>query len=150
MNIFDINLIKVKMAFSDKKSLFEAMVEDLCQQGIVTDKESFLSALLTREDIMSTGIGFGIGLPHGRHTCVTELKVAVYILEEGVPFDSLDGLPVNIVFMVAIPQKAGNEYMKVLNLLSGTLHEDMNRVFFSKTDDIEKIYEYLEGLENES
>jgi len=149
MKIFDINLIKLRVQIADKKSLFEVMVEDFYQQGIITDKKGFLKTIIDREKIMSTGIGFGLGIPHGRHKSVNELKISVYILENGIEFEALDSLPVNIVFMVAIPIKSNNEYMKVLNLVSKTLHNDINRVFFSKTDDKKKILEFLEDIKNE-
>ena len=150
MSIFNIDLIKIKAQVADKHSLFIAMTEDLYQQKVLDDKDEFLAAIKAREEVMSTGIGFGIGLPHGRHKTVNDLKVAVYILENPIEFDALDGLPVNIVFLVAIPAKSNNEYMKLLNLISKTLHEDKNRVFFSNTDDPKKIIEYLEGLEYEN
>ena len=150
MSIFDLKLIKTKVKVPDKKSLFIEMVDAFYQQEIITDQAEFLATLIAREEVMSTGIGFGIGIPHGRHKTVTELKVAVYILENEIEFDALDGLPVKIVFMIAIPVKSNNEYMKVLNLVSKTLHEDQNRVFFSNTEDKQKIFEYLEGLEYET
>ena len=150
MNIFNIKLIKINTKYDDKDSLFIAMVENFFDENIIKDKLEFLSVLKTREEIMSTGIGFGIALPHARHKTVNELKVAVYILSEPIDFDSLDGLPVNIVFMVAIPVKSNNEYMKVLNLISKTLHEDTNRQFFNSTDDEEKILNFLKELDYET
>ena len=149
MSVFDIKLIKTKVKVADKEALLIAMTEDLYEQKVLESKADFMATLKAREEVMSTGIGFGIGLPHGRHKTVNELKAIVYILENPIEFDALDGLLVNIIFMVAIPVKSNNEYMNLLNLISKILHEDKNRVFFSNTDDKEKILRFLEGLEYE-
>ena len=86
-----------------------------------------MAAVKGREDIMSTGIGKGVAIPHARDLTVTCIKIAVCLVREPLKFDSVDDLPVQLVFMIAVPQKAGKEYMKILRSLSEYLRNGENR-----------------------
>ena len=149
MKIFDINLIKTEVDVTDKKELFEMMVEDLFQQGVISDKHSFLSAILAREAALSTGIGYGIAIPHGRHDDVKEMKAVVYTLSSGIEYDALDGNPVLIVFMLAVPTAATSIYMKMLGAISKALHVEDNRMLFLTSDDPNELFDFLQGIHDE-
>ena len=146
LNIFDLNLIKTYIDVRDKSGLFEMMVSDLYENNIIADKAGFLNALYARESSLSTGIGNGIAIPHGRHDSVKELKAVVYVLTDGIEYDALDGEPVNLVFMLAIPLKANSEYMKMLGLISKTLQNSDNRDFFFMSNNAQEIYNFLKGI----
>ena len=146
MNIFDINLMKTDVVVDNKDKLFEMMVSDLYQNQIIEEIDGFLKAVITRETSLSTGVGHGIGIPHGRHSCVKELKAVVYTLSEGVHYDALDGLLVNIIFMVAIPIEATNEYMKMLGTISKAMHNSDNRSFLLRSNNSEEILNFLKGI----
>ena len=150
MKIFDINLIKTEVDVPDKKALFEMMAEDLLQQGVITDKSGFLTAIWSREAALSTGIGYGIAIPHGRHESVNEMKAVVYTLSAGIEYEALDGTPVLIVFMLAVPTSATSIYMKMLGSISKALHVEDNRMLFLTSEDPKELFEFLQGIEDES
>lgn len=127
MAIFSEDLIRIGINIDSKTELLVSMVHMLHANKAIDSIERFKNAIFGREEIMSTGIGKGIALPHGRDICVSELKVAVCILETPIDFDALDQEPVRIVFMIAVPQSAGKQYMRVLSSISHFTREEEHR-----------------------
>ena len=178
MSIFDKNLIKINVLVSDKEALFEMMVEDFYQYGVIIENptpflqsynpyrdiqgktdnlhtscggqnekirpyDDFLTAIKTREMELSTGIGNGVAIPHARHKSVKELKTNIYILSEELDFDALDGFPVKIVIMMAIPTEANKEYMSKLGFITKALYKETNRnklLASQSQDDVIKFF----------
>ncbi|MCK9329702.1 MAG: PTS sugar transporter subunit IIA [Candidatus Cloacimonetes bacterium] len=149
MNIFDLNLVKTCVSIKDKDTLLKVMVDDLHSAGYVDDKEGYYNAVKEREDVLSTGIGHGIAIPHGRHSSVTELKSAVYILKEDLEYEALDNNPVRIIFMLAVPAVCTSEYMKVLGYISKTLHDEDNRNLFLESENPGAIFDFLKRMQDE-
>lgn len=149
MNIFDLNLVKTNIDATDKESLLKIMAKDLFDYEIVTDYENFFQAVKDREDVLSTGIGHGIAIPHGRHSSVNELKAVVYILNQDLEYEALDGNPVRIVFMLAVPSVCTSEYMKVLGYISKTLHDEDNRKLFMESNNPMIIFDFLKRMQDE-
>lgn len=94
------DLIKVDLESEEKEELFEEMVHLFVAKGKMQDREAALAALIAREDKMSTGIGKGLALPHGKIEEASDLFIAVGISKEGIEYDALDGEPVYVVLMV--------------------------------------------------
>jgi PTS system fructose-specific IIC component len=94
------NVVKIGLTSRSKEECFEEMVDLLVGAGSVTDRAGALRALRDRESLQSTGIGQGIGLPHGKDASVRRLTAAVGISADGVEFDSADGEPVRLVFVL--------------------------------------------------
>lgn len=92
--------IKLNMEATDKEEVFEELVDLLVQTGGVQDREAALSALRKREALMSTGIGNGVALPHGKHESITGLVAALGVSQRGVDFDCPDGKPAHLVFLL--------------------------------------------------
>ncbi len=149
MNIFDAKLVRTSVSVQDKETLLKIMVDDLHSAGYVEDKEGYYEAVKEREDVLSTGIGHGIAIPHGRHISVAELKSAVYILDKDLDYEALDNNPVRIIFMLAIPSACTSEYMKVLGYISKTLHDEDNRKMFLECEDSGVIVDFLKRMQDE-
>ena len=149
MEIFDIKLIKIGVEVSTKDLLLKMMSEELARENIVSDEKAYLDVVKAREADLSTGIGCGIGIPHGRHSGVAELKALVYILKQDLEYESLDGKPVRIVIMLAVPISCNSTYMKVLALISKALHSKENRELLLNSNSIEEIYNFLQRIQNE-
>ena len=149
MKIFSPDLIKVNYYGLDKKSCLQEMVEFIAERGIISSSEDFFKLIYERENIMSTGIGRNVAIPHARSELVNTLRIAVYVLEEPIEYDSLDGEPVKIVFLISVPENMKSEYMKLLSILSNfcRTEENRNKIIYSK-DPVE-VYNHLKGLENE-
>jgi fructose PTS system EIIBC or EIIC component len=148
MAIFSDDLIRMDVKAENKTEILNLMVDMLFAGKAIDSIERFKNAIFGREEIMSTGIGKGIALPHGRDICVRELKVAVCILEKPLDFDSLDQEPVRIVFMIAVPQSAGKQYMKVLSSISHFTREEEHRSILLASQSNQELSNILKEIED--
>ena len=112
------NTIKLDLKAGDKNHALNELIDLLDNAGKLNDKAGYKEAILKRESQSSTGIGEGIGIPHGKTSAVKEAALALGVFKDGIDFDSLDGEPVNIVFMIAAPEGANNEHLETLSRLS--------------------------------
>jgi mannitol/fructose-specific phosphotransferase system IIA component (Ntr-type) len=135
--------------FESKNQCLEYMAKLLSDSGCMEYPDRFLSAVKGREEIMSTGIGKEVGIPHARDLMVNTLRIAVCLLKEPLEFQSMDDLPVRVVFMIAVPQNSNQEYMMILKSISEYLKQDDKRLtllssstedeLFSKVSEIEHV-----------
>ena len=104
----------------------EALVE-LCDiaadSHAVIDHKKFLKAIRDREKIMSTGIGGGVAIPHSRTPSVKDFVITVGRSKNGIDFESLDGLPVNIIILMGSPERKKDEFLKLLEKIGKLLNE---------------------------
>ncbi|MCB0833498.1 MAG: PTS sugar transporter subunit IIA [Bacteroidetes bacterium] len=117
------NLIRIPLQSFEKKEIITELVDILSSNGKLDDRDKVLQAVLERETMMSTGIGNGVAIPHGKSQGVPELAVALGITSQDVNFDSLDGRPVRIVFMLVGPEKASSLHIKMLSRISRLLNQ---------------------------
>lgn len=80
----------------------------------VVEPERFLEAVMERELIMSTGIGSGIAIPHAKTSAVSDFVIAVGRIREGMDFESLDGLPVQIIILMGAPERKRTEFLSLI------------------------------------
>jgi PTS system fructose-specific IIC component len=113
--------IKLQVQAKEKTELFKELSDLLAKDGLLRDQEAYLQALRKREEEGTTGIGDGVAIPHGRSSAVVRPALALGLSREGIAYDSLDGRPVHIVFMIAVPEEANDEHLRVLALLSRLL-----------------------------
>ncbi|MBA2874379.1 PTS sugar transporter subunit IIA [Thermaerobacillus caldiproteolyticus] len=119
------NLIQLQLEGKTKDEIMEEMAEMIDRSGALHDKEKYKQSLYKREMEGSTGIGFGIAIPHGKSDAVKKTCVAFGVKKSGVDWDSLDGEKAQLIFMIAVPEKhAGDEHLKILQLLSRKLMDD--------------------------
>jgi len=147
MELFSEDLIKIGYYALDKKSCLSEMTEFLAEKGIIASYEDFFQAIIERESLMSTGIGKGVAIPHTRHQIVNEFKILVYLLDNELDFDAIDGEPVKMIFMIAVPEEKKEEYMKVLSSISNFLREEENRRKLLESNDKKEMYKILKGME---
>jgi len=115
--------IKIGLKSRSKRDVLEEMVEVLVTAGKIKDKKKVLEALLEREELGSTGIGQGVAIPHGKTDEVTDIVAAFGLSRDGVGFDTLDGDPVNIFFLLLAPHNASGVHLKSLAKISGLLKD---------------------------
>ncbi len=104
-----------------KREILEELVDVLEVGDNITDREKVLEAVLQREEIMTTGIGHGIAIPHGKSEYVKELRGVLGIKRKGVEFDSLDGQPTFIFFLLVSPMDVSGPHIKALARISRLL-----------------------------
>jgi len=109
----------------------------------VTDSERLLTAIMEREKIMSTGIGSGIALPHAKTSAVHDFVIAVGRCREGIDFESLDGLPVNIIVLLAAPDRKRTEFLKLIAAIGAVFNKQDFREQFLDADSPEEMFTLL-------
>ena len=141
----------IKLESKTKKDVIKELVELLVKSGKVKDKKKMLQTLLEREELGSTGIGQGIAIPHGKSDTVSDLAAAFGVSQDGISFDSLDGEPVNLFFLLVAPEGAAGAHLKALARISSLLKDK----FFRKSllsakspDEVIKIIQEEEKLKH--
>ena len=128
------------LAGEDKREILEELVSALEVGDKITDREKVLEAVLVREEIMSTGIGHGIAIPHGKSEYVTELGGVLGIKKAGVDFDALDGKPTHIFFLLVSPLDVSGPHIKALARISRLLKgEDFRQRLINATHHDEAV-----------
>ncbi|MCB5229832.1 MAG: PTS sugar transporter subunit IIA [Candidatus Cloacimonetes bacterium] len=147
--LFTADLLRIVQRFESKGQCLEYMAQLLAQSGCLMMVDRYLASIKSREDVMSTGIGHGIAIPHARDESVTCLRIAVCLIREGMDFMALDDQPVSLVFMLAVPEDKNKEYMKILRSLSEYLRqEDLRQRLFDAKDERE-LFGYVQEIERD-
>ncbi|MCC6145733.1 MAG: PTS sugar transporter subunit IIA [Candidatus Hydrogenedentes bacterium] len=129
---------------TDKRAALGALIEVLSTTPEVHNPEELERELFERERLMSTGIGFGIGVPHVRLGSVSDLVMAVGVTRDALAdYESLDGEPVRIVCMIAAHKNQHALYLKILAAVSNILKLDFVRQAILEADHPQTIYELL-------
>lgn len=106
---------------TEKEAVIDEMIASLDKHGVVTDAAEFKDAILKREAQSSTGLGDGIAMPHAKNKAVAKPTVLFAKSQKGVEYESLDGQPAYIFFMIAVPDGANNTHLETLAALSRKL-----------------------------
>ena len=118
-----------------KNECIDILVDLMDKTGNLNDKEEYKKAIIAREELSTTGIGDGIAIPHGKTKAVKQASLAAAVCKDGVDYDSLDGMPANLFFMIAVPDNSDNLHLEVLARLSTILmDEDFRKKLISCTD----------------
>jgi fructose-specific phosphotransferase system IIA component len=124
---------------ADKESAIRELATAIAASDDVADGEALLEAILDREQIMSTGIGLGIAIPHAKIPSVKDFVVALGKSPAGIEFHSLDGKPVHFVVMIAGPDQQQERYLQLLARITLKLKDAGVRRALSDADDADAI-----------
>ena len=119
--------IKVNLISKSKLDVIKELVDLIGNSDSVLDHKDVLNSIIEREKAMSTGIGNGVAIPHGKCTGVKSMVGSLGIVKEGIPFDSIDGKPVNIVFTLIAPVGPSGPHIKALSIVSRILNSNDTR-----------------------
>ena len=119
--------IRIPLASTTKDDLLEELVAVVAEAAQVRDREDVLRAVREREEVLSTGIGNGVAIPHGKSAAVPELTLAAGVTGQGVDFEALDGKPVRLFFLLVGPESAAGQHVKALSRISRLLRRDSFR-----------------------
>lgn len=123
--IISLERIKLDLISQTKHGIIFELVELLDEQGELVSKKDFLKDVLERESLMSTGIGYGIAIPHAKSSYVKKPALLFGRQLKGVDFQSMDHEKAFLFFMIAMPEEGANAHLKILADLSRKLmHED--------------------------
>ena len=116
--LLDKRSISLDAAPASKSEALDLAVELMAAGGKLSDVEAYRRQVYAREEESTTGIGEGIAIPHGKCDAVKKPGLAAMVIRDGVDFDSLDGEPVTLLFLIAAPNTKDNVHLDVLSKLS--------------------------------
>lgn len=137
---------------NQKESTIDQLVEILYTAGKISNQEEYKAAILKREEQSTTGIGEGIAIPHAKVAAVKEAAIAFGKSSAGVDYESLDGQPAHLFFMIAAPEGANNTHLEALARLSGMLmNEEVRKELLNATtaDEVLSIIDNHDKQEEE-
>jgi len=142
MKILDVlpkDAILADLKAQDKKGILEELVEPISRLKEV-NREELVRVLMERERLGSTGIGSGIGIPHGKLKDLDGLVLGFGLSRKGVDFESMDNRPTHIFFLLVTPENSTGLHLKLLARISKILKHDPFRERLLKAADREEIY----------
>ena len=116
--------VKVPLVSRTKGDVLRELVGLVAGGREAIDPEPILAAVRERELVLSTGIGAGIAIPHGKTPVVAQLFMAAGVAREAIDFDALDGDPVRLFFLLVGPESASGAHVRVLSRISRLLRRD--------------------------
>lgn len=138
--------ISADLTAADKGGVIRELVRLLVRAGEIkpTDEEKLVPILLAREALGSTGIGQGVGIPHGKSNCVRGLVGAFGISRRGVNFDSLDGEPAHVFFLLVAPEDSAGPHLKALARISRLLKDRFFRETLKEAKDERQVLRIIQ------
>ena len=117
-DLLDPRSISLTATPKTKSEALDQLVDLMCASGKINDKEAYRKQVYAREEESTTGIGLGIGIPHGKCDAVDKPGLAAMVVKNGVDFEALDDAPVTLLFLIAAPNTEDNVHLSVLSKLS--------------------------------
>jgi fructose-specific phosphotransferase system IIA component len=139
--------IRVPLQALDKEALLDELIAILNGNDQVEDLRAVSRAVRDREEVLSTGIGNGVAIPHGKSPGVSSLVLAAGVTAEPVDFEALDGQPVRLVFLLVGPEAAAGQHVKVLSRISRLLRRESFRNRLIDAASAEEFYDILAEAE---
>lgn len=149
IDLLDDRSILLQGQVQSKKEALDTLVELMNASGKLKDVETYRNGVYEREKEGSTGIGEGIAIPHCKSAAVKEAGLAAMVVSEGVEFESLDGEPANLFFLIAAPDTADNVHLDVLSHLSVLLMDPEFTGKLKNAKSVEEFKKVIEGAESE-
>ena len=142
--------IQAEMASVDKEGAIRELVGNLVDAGQIKsdDANGIVKAIMKREELGSTGIGRGVAVPHTKHPSVDKLVGTVGVSQGGVEFQSLDGEPVQLFFLLVSPPDRPGDHLRALENISRQLRDDMFCKFLKGSKTNKDIQTLLEEADN--
>lgn len=143
-DLLDKRSISLNAAPADKKETLDLAVELMAKSGKLSDVEKYRAQVYAREEESTTGIGEGIAIPHGKCDAVKAPGLAAMVIKNGVEYESLDGEPVTLLFLIAAPNTRDNVHLDVLSKLSVML---MDENFTTSLRNAKSVEEFLQIID---
>ncbi len=147
MKISDIlarDAVILDLASKDKRGALTEMARGLVAVENGLDAEKLIQVLVDRENLQSTGMGEGVAIPHGRVPNLNRLIVSFARSRRGVEFDSIDGQPTHLFFLLVVPENSGGQHLKALARISRFLRDASFRECLSEAETGEEIIRAIE------
>ena len=147
--LLDKRSISLTGAPKSKSEALDQAVELMVKSGKINDREAYRKQVYAREEESTTGIGEGIAIPHGKCDAVSRPGLAAMVVKDGVDFDSLDGEPVTLIFLIAAPNTEDNVHLDVLSKLSVLMMDEDFSDSLRSAGSVEEFLEIIDRADEE-
>jgi mannitol/fructose-specific phosphotransferase system IIA component (Ntr-type) len=141
--VLTVEMIKIPLSARDKEGVLQELVDLVSAGKPVADKGALLKAIKDREKLMSTGVGKGIAIPHGKTNAVKDLVIALGSTPVGLDFGALDGEPVRLFFFLASPLDVFGPHVRALAKISRLLNQDAVREALLAAKSPQEVFDIL-------
>ena len=142
--------ISINRIFFSTKETKEEVIDELIKvssdDNMVKDPTSFKDALLKREAIMSTGIGYGVAIPHVKLPQIDDFFITICINKKGVDWGSLDNKPAYLIFLIAGPDNQQEKYLRILAKLTLVIKNPERRKKLTECETKYQVFEIFNGF----
>ncbi|RAA68413.1 PTS fructose transporter subunit IIC, partial [Burkholderia multivorans] len=142
--------IAMDLDATSKEGVIDALVDQLDHAGILSDVKAFKEAIMAREGQSTTGIGEGIAIPHAKVDAVKKPAIAFGKSKAGVDYQSLDGQPAHLFFMIAAPEGGAQTHLDALAKLSGVLMDDEVRKSLLNAETPDEVLAIIDRADDEA
>ena len=145
-----VDAIRSDLSSSDKEGVIRELVMALVESGKINsdEQESIVQAIMTREELGSTGIGRGVAVPHTKHSSVDQMVGTVGVSTEGVDFQSLDGEKVQLFFLLISPPDRPSDHLRALENVTRQLRNDTFCRFLKQSKTPDDVQQVLDEADN--
>ena len=149
-DILQPDCVKVPLVGEDKQGCIYELVDLMVEHTDIKDAEGLKEAVWQREQTRTTGIGHGIGIPHGKAASCDELRMAIGRPAQPMEFGSIDGKPVNLIILLASPLDKTGPHIQALAKISRLLVSEDLRDALQEAESAQALYDLLVQHENEA
>ncbi len=148
-DLLDVRSISLQSSPKSKKEALDSAIALMTASGKIDDEEAYRKQVYAREEESTTGVGEGIAIPHGKCSAVNRPGLAAMVIRDGVDFDSLDGEPVTLLFLIAAPNTKDNVHLDVLSKLSMMLMDEAFAQSLRRAETPEEFLRIIDAADEE-
>jgi PTS system nitrogen regulatory IIA component len=149
LDILSVDSIVPELKGRNKKQVLEELIDAVKLNKPHIDRDRFMKVLLERERLGSTGIGDGIAIPHGKMSGISDLVLSFGRSSEGIDFESMDGKPVHLFFLLVAPEACAGVHLRVLAKIARLLKNGTVRKRLAKVDNRDDIFSIIQQEDEE-
>jgi len=139
--------VKVPLTCDSKHDAIDELIDVLADHGGVDDRDEMKEAVWNREQTRTTGIGHGVAIPHGKCACCRSLCLAVGLAGDPIEFDSIDGRPVDLIFLLGSPMDQTGPHIQALASISRMLTDAEFRQSIKSAESAAELFEMIKEFE---
>lgn len=140
-------LVTFDLKSTDKDEVIRELVELAANSPLVKDKEELYKDVVERENLVTTGVGYGVAFPHAKTPAARGIVIAFGRSDEGVDFDAMDKKPVNLFFLIAAPEDAIGAHLNVMARLSFIMKSVENREKLMNVQSPGELLQIIDSVE---
>lgn len=146
-DILSTDVIEVDLDVADKEQAIKKIIEIASRSGKIIDVAKVTQTIFEREKLVSTGVGKGFAIPHGKTDSIMDVVAAFAITKEPIEFDSIDGEPVNFIFLLIGKESLLNTHIKLLSRISRLMNKEEFREKLSEAKSSEEVLDIFKEEE---